>query len=655
MKNTLLSIGMIVKNEIRCLERCLKSLEPLRKTIPSELVIADTGSTDGSREIAAKYADILFDFKWNNSFSAARNAVLEKCSGDWYLTIDADEWLEDIQELVSFLTGKDSQKVNMAMIYQRNYTNKRLTFFCDSPVPRMGKRLGGALRYMFPIHEVLYFTDGTKNKDCLLANTFLHHDGYLGEDADKKRAKNERNMKLLRIEQEKKPQDLRVLTQCLQSAVDTEEMRTYLNIAQEKVLDKNAKDPYLPILLKNMLMLRLKLKDYRRLEKDLEVALSLCPQSYMIRLDGHAYAAMAAFFQENWESTLDHSDKWAQALEELIEGKDQNQPERFFSSYDTRDPGTKTLMHTLKACSLAQVGDHAAAAEQLPLIQLELLDPPNDLTLLTAISMGAATQPKGKAWLRHFWSYIQLLLQTNDAERRRYGHILQEKTLDVFRRQFPEGKLPTPMAYALAALEDIIPGQSAQILLAETPETIEKKLQEITDWSLLFPEAYFHIMELNLMFPPSFYDQNRENFAALAARLAQADSICMVRVTAHWLTRQPFPETPSQLTWQLALITAIIQNYKEWDDISMGQQLCTLYGNLAFTYLDNIYNPDILNEEDISILPGMQRFAWYFRQALTNWEQGEMLGYVRALRAGLDTAPAMKDLVNFLLDHVVKP
>ena len=55
------SIGMIFKDEIRCLERCLKSLQPLRDAVPCELVMADTGSSDGSREIATKYADILFD------------------------------------------------------------------------------------------------------------------------------------------------------------------------------------------------------------------------------------------------------------------------------------------------------------------------------------------------------------------------------------------------------------------------------------------------------------------------------------------------------------------------------------------------------------------------------------------------------------------
>ena len=60
MSQPLLSIGMIVKNEERCLEKCLKALKPLREAIPCELVIADTGSTDKTREIAAKYADILF-------------------------------------------------------------------------------------------------------------------------------------------------------------------------------------------------------------------------------------------------------------------------------------------------------------------------------------------------------------------------------------------------------------------------------------------------------------------------------------------------------------------------------------------------------------------------------------------------------------------
>ena len=59
MPKPFLSIGIIFKNEIRCLERCVKSLAPLREAVPCELVMADTGSNDGSREVAEQYADIL--------------------------------------------------------------------------------------------------------------------------------------------------------------------------------------------------------------------------------------------------------------------------------------------------------------------------------------------------------------------------------------------------------------------------------------------------------------------------------------------------------------------------------------------------------------------------------------------------------------------
>ena len=121
MPKPFLSIGIIFKNEIRCLERCLSSLAPLRKALPCELVMADTGSNDGSREVAEKYADILIDFPWINDFSAARNAVMDRCSGRWYLSLDADEWLDgDIKELTQFLRTNNSKTWDGCMLRVRN-------------------------------------------------------------------------------------------------------------------------------------------------------------------------------------------------------------------------------------------------------------------------------------------------------------------------------------------------------------------------------------------------------------------------------------------------------------------------------------------------------------------------------------------------------
>ena len=114
---TILIIGIIFKNEIRCLERCVKSLQPLRDAIPCQLVMADTGSNDGSREVAEQYADICFDFPWINDFAAARNAVLDRCTGGWFMWLDADEWLDsDVSELLGFLKQVENWNMWLSLL-----------------------------------------------------------------------------------------------------------------------------------------------------------------------------------------------------------------------------------------------------------------------------------------------------------------------------------------------------------------------------------------------------------------------------------------------------------------------------------------------------------------------------------------------------------
>jgi len=84
-----IAICMIVKNEEKCLDKCLQSLEGV-----GDIYILDTGSTDKTVEIARKYTDKVFeDYKWNDSMCEARNHILDKCDADWILSIDADEQL----------------------------------------------------------------------------------------------------------------------------------------------------------------------------------------------------------------------------------------------------------------------------------------------------------------------------------------------------------------------------------------------------------------------------------------------------------------------------------------------------------------------------------------------------------------------------------
>ena len=82
---------MIVKDEERFLETCLKGI----KDFVDEIIVVDTGSKDKTKEIAEKFTSKIFDFKWQNDFSAARNFSLEKATSNWILVLDADEVLDD--------------------------------------------------------------------------------------------------------------------------------------------------------------------------------------------------------------------------------------------------------------------------------------------------------------------------------------------------------------------------------------------------------------------------------------------------------------------------------------------------------------------------------------------------------------------------------
>jgi glycosyltransferase involved in cell wall biosynthesis len=82
---------MIVRNEERNLARCLDSVRGLA----SDLILVDTGSTDSTPLIAARYGArvIPFDFTIVD-FAAARNRAIEHATGRWILVLDADETLD---------------------------------------------------------------------------------------------------------------------------------------------------------------------------------------------------------------------------------------------------------------------------------------------------------------------------------------------------------------------------------------------------------------------------------------------------------------------------------------------------------------------------------------------------------------------------------
>lgn len=147
-----ISLCMIVKNEEKVLARCLNSI----KDLMDEIIIVDTGSTDRTREIAAKYTDKVYDFVWVNDFSAARNFAFSKASCDYIYSADADEVIdEENREKFRSLKEVLLPEVEIVQMYYANQLSCGTVYNFDKELrPKLFKRLR-TFCWIEPVHETV--------------------------------------------------------------------------------------------------------------------------------------------------------------------------------------------------------------------------------------------------------------------------------------------------------------------------------------------------------------------------------------------------------------------------------------------------------------------------------------------------------------------
>lgn len=86
----LLAAALIVKDEAAHLPACLAALQALRPLL-DHVVVYDTGSTDGSPDLARDLGARVEQGSWDGDFSRARNAAVDLTRARWVLSVDADE------------------------------------------------------------------------------------------------------------------------------------------------------------------------------------------------------------------------------------------------------------------------------------------------------------------------------------------------------------------------------------------------------------------------------------------------------------------------------------------------------------------------------------------------------------------------------------
>jgi glycosyltransferase involved in cell wall biosynthesis len=83
-----LTVAVITRNESRVIARCLESV-----AWADQVIVLDSGSTDDTADIARRLgAKVTTTTDWPG-FGPQKNCALDRATGDWVLSVDADEWV----------------------------------------------------------------------------------------------------------------------------------------------------------------------------------------------------------------------------------------------------------------------------------------------------------------------------------------------------------------------------------------------------------------------------------------------------------------------------------------------------------------------------------------------------------------------------------
>nr|MCR5488066.1 glycosyltransferase [Lachnospiraceae bacterium] len=213
MSKPKLSISLLSSGRSKTIERCLASLQVFKDAFETEIVIVDT-DPDQKEEVRAvleKYADKIVRFEWINDFSAARNAGMKECSGEWFMFVDDDEWFMDAAPLIDFLKSEESKKYHWVNIICRNYADPEFNKWGDNWVSRL-VRLKKDTHFSGIVHE--YFEPLVGNEKPIRA--MLGHTGYIYLTEEQKKQHAHRNISLLEKAVEKRETQMRWWLQLVQ-------------------------------------------------------------------------------------------------------------------------------------------------------------------------------------------------------------------------------------------------------------------------------------------------------------------------------------------------------------------------------------------------------------------------------------------------------
>lgn len=259
MKESQIGIHIIVKDEAELLPQCLESIQEA-----DEIIVIDTGSTDGSSVLAESYGAKVVSISWKDSFSDSRNEALRHANTDWILYLDADERL---------VSGLDSVRKLIQTTNAEAFTVLIDNILSTNPENRLRHRAlrifrnGQGYQFRGRIHEDIGQSIVDKYSLSVIKDSDIRidHFGYLPQILNPKN-KVIRNEKLLKKELAEQPNHPFYLynigiTSCQAGRLD--EAKSYMHKALIHTPDIA---PYRATLIRDLSKIMLELQEVQQVE-----------------------------------------------------------------------------------------------------------------------------------------------------------------------------------------------------------------------------------------------------------------------------------------------------------------------------------------------------------------------------------------------------
>ncbi len=641
----ILSIGMIVKNEEKYLDECLTALKPILENIKSELIIVDTGSTDKTVEIAKRYTDKVYYFEWCNDFAAARNVTIDYAKGEWYMFIDADEIIENANEIIEFFKSKKYKKYMSASYYIVNYKNKERNSSSSVLIPRM-RKLTKETRFIGIVHEQIPFILPVKN----LTKTKFNHYGYILASEKQAKAKHKRNIDLLLKQLETMPNNPKLRKELGESYTmrDTlknrEEALKHYKIGKELAIKEGNNNMYCALSINLM-------ATYAGLNKHWEVLneadLYFKSKSDILASDTDVYYYMLFAFNS--------LNKYAECVETYIKYKEH------FDKYadgkhTTREAYNRALIcadnFSLYLASLNVINSY---------FKLERCEEAKEL--IKKMLAFSCEFKMSQDFL--FKLYLEVMRIQNNYDDLKYLYTVEldrneefesnlQKSIESFINERIEEK--HKIISLLSKLD--IKSKSPYITYMKIRQVYEDKsndvkaqitefLNEIEKFDIHYFDIVYYVLKYNM---PLKLFKSKLDFDCLLA--------CFDVINRQY---DDFLDTISSYTYEsnnpyeaylLKSIYEVSITLNDADDKEIIINSFKKYLKNFEIYLINTYNENILNDENIDLVPKNIQFGYYCMKANEALANNSKLNYIKLLRKALSANNSMKNLISILTESL---